>query len=1435
MSKHLSTRSHRSITRLFPAICLGGGFLLLGLFSFRQPTPLDVPPVENPKLEQTGNMLRPSAPINGAAAYRYLQQPGEGQSLMQAINAARFGLKRQERGPFGETGSGYLGMSHVQNLNAWFAEDGVTVRPTVAEEERARAWHVDLRLKAYGYGNDLVAAPPIVAQHVKNNRIEYERGKFELPNPNFEFRNDLLFNPQSKLQDPKFIEWYENRADGIEQGFTIRERPERKGAPVSDEPLRLVVSLNGDLHARAKDAGQTIELTDSQGKPALSYGKLAAVDAARQRLAAHMEASEDGSEIALVVDERGAAYPITIDPIAAKVEKILDGGSARQIGGQFGDAVAIDGDNAIVGAWLDDLSFTTDCGGVYLFSRTGSNWSLLGTLFGHNTHDECGYSVAISGTYAVFGCAGANNDSGTAWVNNLTTSASKELTFPVSAGSLYGASVAIYGGNVAVGAPSITVDGKAGAGAIVHFTVDANFNVAGGVMTTLTSSIQNAHFGDSVAIEGSTTLIGISGRNQVLDFLNQTLLQANDSAAGDLFGQKVAMSGNTAVVGAPTNDEKGTDAGAAYVFIRDATGHWSQQQKLMASDGKANDIFSYSAVAIEGNTIVVGARRQDGASSNPNDNRGATYIFTRSGTVWTQQTRLEASVGFGAPGDEYGTSVGISRNTVIVGAPHGAAIDGTANAGVTYVYSLDCIPPLGFHVLLTQGVLQVGLQLSVCPGTGVGMGFVANGTFVGGAYTSIQWRRNGVNIPGANGSTYGINPVSASDAASYDVVLSNACGSETSVPAIMTVHTFSLSPNQNFSATGSPGIVGVTSTGSCGYTAVSNTPFISITSGATGTAPANVGFNVAANTGPSQRTGTITIGDKTFTVTQDGLNCSYSIAPTAPNFSAGSNSSSVNVTATAGCAWTAISNDNWLTITAGGSGTGNGVTNYSVATNTGPARTGTLTVAGQTVTVTQANGCTFALSPTTQNFPASIAAGAVNVTSAAGCTWTATSNAAFITVTSGANGSGNGTVGYSLTANSVTNQRSGTMTIAGQTFTVTQDAAAPTPTPTPTPTTTPNVVQFSASNYSVQEDCTTVTITVNRIGDTSGPASVDYNTSDVTATERKDYITALGSLRFAAGETSKTFAVLINEDSFVEGNETFSISLSNPSGITLGGPAIATVTITDDASESTANPADDPQSYVCQHYHDFLNRQADASGLAFWTNEITSCGADQSCIQLKRVNVSAAYFLSIEFQQTGYLVERLYKTAYGNGSGSSTLGGAHQLPVPIMRFQEFLRDTQQIGQGVIVGQAGWETALENNKQAFTADFAQQSRFTTVLPNTMTAVQFVDALNGNAGSPLSALERNQLVNDLSTGAKTRAQVLRTVAEHPGLVSAESNRAFVLMQFFGYLRRNPNDSPDADYTGYDFWLAKLNQFNGDYINAEMVKAFLSSSEYRQRFGQ
>jgi photosystem II stability/assembly factor-like uncharacterized protein len=270
-----------------------------------------------------------------------------------------------------------------------------------------------------------------------------------------------------------------------------------------------------------------------------------------------------------------------------------------------------------------------------------------------------------------------------------------------------------------------------------------------------------------------------------------------------------------------------------------------------------------------------------------------------------------------------------------------------------------------------------------------------------------------------------------------------------------------------------------------------------------------------------------------------------------------------------------------------------------------------------------------------------------------------------------------------------------------------------------------------------------------------------------------------------------------------------------------------------------ANSIDDAQFFVTQHYLDFLNRQPDSSGLAFWTSQITNCGANQGCIDASRVSVSASFFLSIEFQQTGYLVERLYKSAYGDANGGSTIGGAHQLSVPIVRFNEFLPDTSQIGQGVVVGQTGWETVLENNKQKFASAFVQRSRFSTAFPTTMTPVQFVDKLNQNAGNVLSASERTTAINLFggatnTTNLTARVQVLRQVAEDQDLQNGELSRAFVLMQYYGYLRRDPNGGQDTDYSGYDFWLTKLNQFNGNFIDAEMVKAFITSIEYRQRFG-
>ena len=388
-------------------------------------------------------------------------------------------------------------------------------------------------------------------------------------------------------------------------------------------------------------------------------------------------------------------------------------------------------------------------------------------------------------------------------------------------------------------------------------------------------------------------------------------------------------------------------------------------------------------------------------------------------------------------------------------------------------------------------------------------------------------------------------------------------------------------------------------------------------------------------------------------------------------------------------------------------------------------------------------------------------------------------------------------------------------------------------------------VQFGAATYLTGESAGRASVTVTRLGNTSGTASIGYATSDSSgpnncnvnngnASSRCDYAQTIGTLHFAAGEVLKTIVVPITDDAYAEANESFSISLSNASGTNLGSPNIATIAIADNETTTGTNPIDSVDFFVHQHYIDFLGREPDAAGFQFWKNQILACGADPQCQEVRRINVSVSFFLSIEFQETGYFTARTYKAAYGSGSGASTFGGAHQLSVPIIRLNEFLPDSQTVAQGVIVGQGNWQQRLDDNKNAFTAEFAQRARFLAEFPLTMTAAQFVDRLNTNAGNPLSPAERNQLVNDLSTSAKTRAQVLRAVVEDSDFVNSEFNRAFVLMQYFGYLRRNPNDPQDTDYTGYDFWLSKLNQFNGNYLNAEMVKAFLSSIEYRQRFG-
>ncbi len=370
--------------------------------------------------------------------------------------------------------------------------------------------------------------------------------------------------------------------------------------------------------------------------------------------------------------------------------------------------------------------------------------------------------------------------------------------------------------------------------------------------------------------------------------------------------------------------------------------------------------------------------------------------------------------------------------------------------------------------------------------------------------------------------------------------------------------------------------------------------------------------------------------------------------------------------------------------------------------------------------------------------------------------------------------------------------------------------------------------QFSATSSTISEGAGKVTLTVTRTGNTSIPAAVNFSTSDGSAIQKSDYTIALGTVQFAAGETSKSFDVFIVDDGFTEPTENFTVTLSAPTNdFSVSGNSSTTVNITDnDAVPPATNPIDDTAFFVRQHYLDFLNREPDASGFAFWTNEINSCGANATCISTKRQNVSAAFFLSIEFQETGGNIIRTQRAAFGRQSNNASLR------VP---YLQFMRDARQVGNGVIVGQSGFQTVLEANKQAYAEQIVNSPAFIIAYPTSQTAAQFVDALFASAAVTPGATERNAAITAFGAGGTPgRSAALRSVTDSDSVRQAELNPSFVLMQYFGYLRRNPTDAPDANDNGYQFWLTKLNSFNGNFVQADMVRAFIISGEYRGRFG-
>ncbi len=398
-------------------------------------------------------------------------------------------------------------------------------------------------------------------------------------------------------------EWFVNDTRGLEHGFTLRERPAGGAGP-----MVLWLGVRGGLHPRIQKAGTGVIFVYAREASVVTYTGLTAFDADHRVVAARFEAA--GADLRLVVEDEGARYPLTIDPVAQQAYlKASNPGAGDGFGGNSGAGagIAVSGDTVVVGAYKEDSNANgvngdqtnndaLESGAAYVFTRSGGVWSQQAYLKASNTGagDFFGFSVAVSGDTVVVGAIFEGSRSGAAYVFTRSGTTWSQQAYLKASG-------------------------------------------AGG------------QFGRSVAVSGDTAVVGSTDANAAYVFTRSGTTWSqeaflNNNVAG--FGDAVAVSGDTVVVGAVGD---GGNAGAAYVFARSGT-TWSQQAYLKASNADMHDFFGRS-VAVSDDTVVVGATNEDsnatGVNGDEADNSaissGAAYVFTRSGTTWSQQAYLKPS------------------------------------------------------------------------------------------------------------------------------------------------------------------------------------------------------------------------------------------------------------------------------------------------------------------------------------------------------------------------------------------------------------------------------------------------------------------------------------------------------------------------------------------------------------------------------------------------------------------------------------------------------------------------------------------------------------------------------------------------------------------------------------------------------------------------
>lgn len=556
-----------------------------------------------------------------------------------------------------------------QQLTTRFDSRGFLTRPDGA------TWQWGLELQSYGFlGHEQSVSEKCANVRRDGGRVTYD-------------------------WDNKLQEWFINDQRGLEHGFTVKSRP--AGAAVNSQPATLdfLLSIRGGLCPQVQPDGTGVAFMTSDGNAVLTYDGLTVLDADGRKLPARFDTTPDSRLLRIAIDERGARYPLTVDPF---VRQAYLKASNTGAGDYFGQAVAISGDTVVVGAIFEDSSATGvngnqndntggNSGAAYVFVRNGNFWSQQAYLKASNTgaDDNFGIDVAISGDTIVVGAdredssaTGVNGDqalnnagnsgaayvfvrNGTTWTQQAYLKASN-----TGASDQFGSAVAISGDTIVVGA----------------YREDSN---ATGV---------NGNESDNSAVDSGATYVFV--RNGTT-WSQQAYLKASNTEAADYFGGSVAIASDTILVGSEGEDSNATGidgnqsdnsallAGAAYVFVRDGT-TWAQQAYLKASNTEGGDGFGVS-VSVSGDTALIGAWGEDSSAGGVNGNQasngagqsGAGYVFTRNGNTWTQQAYLKAP----SPAVQayFGRVAALSGDVAILGAPENFSLSGSAHIYVRSV------------------------------------------------------------------------------------------------------------------------------------------------------------------------------------------------------------------------------------------------------------------------------------------------------------------------------------------------------------------------------------------------------------------------------------------------------------------------------------------------------------------------------------------------------------------------------------------------------------------------------------------------------------------------------------------------------------------------------------------------------------------------------